>query len=320
MTSSPPSDPDSQELLLAQAVRSTATAIFITGSDGRIVWANAAFCTLCGYAWPDLAGRAPALLRSGRQTDDLYASLWRTLQSGKVWQGEMVDRRKDGSLYTVDEVITPLFSADGTITHYIAIQHDISRRKAENALEHQMAYHDVLTGLPNRASFTQAHRDALERAKHGQERMATLFVDLDNFKPVNDVFGHQVGDELLTAVGERLRAAVRHDDVVARVGGDEFAIMLSRLPDSRVAGILAQKVVDTVSAPYSIQGHELRIGASIGIAVYPKDGVTVETLMRHADKAMYRAKWLGGSRYHYYAAGLEQADPADAAGTSAGEG
>lgn len=305
MTSLTPSGTDMQEALLAQAMRSTATAIFITDTDGKIVWVNAAFCELSGYASSDLVGQAPRLLKSGVQSDDLYVTLWRTLQSGKVWQGEIVDRRKDGSFYTIDEVITPLLDANGAIRHYIAIQHDISRRKAENALEHRLAYQDFLTGLPNRASFTRLYDQALERARCDCLKMALLFVDLDNFKPVNDMLGHQVGDELLTAVGERLRAAVRRDDAVARVGGDEFAIMLSRLPDIAVASALAQKVVETVSAPYSIQGREILIGASIGIAVYPQDGATAETLMKHADKAMYRAKWLGGSRYHFYAPALD---------------
>lgn len=317
MTSFTPSGAGTQDALLAQAVRTTATAIFITDADGRIIWVNAAFCALSGYASPDLIGRAPRLLKSGMQSEEFYTALWRTLQAGKVWQGEMVDRRKDGSLYTIDEVITPLLDASGAVSHYMAIQHDISLRKAESALEHRLAYQDFLTGLPNRASFTRLYDQALDRARHDCLTMALLFVDLDNFKPVNDLLGHQVGDELLAAVGERLRAAVRRDDAVARVGGDEFAIMLSCLPDIGLAGALAQKVVDTVSAPYSIQGREIVIGASVGIAIYPQDGTTAETLMTHADKAMYRAKWLGGSRYRYYAPSPDRDGAPDTPGTPA---
>lgn len=309
MTSPTPSAIESQVSLLVKAVSSTATAIFITDSNGKIVWVNEAFCDLSGYARAHLVGHTPVLLKSGNQSDDFYAALWRTLLSGKVWQGEMVDRRSDGSLYTIDEVITPLLNDDGAITHYIAIQHDISQRKADVESDHRMAYQDYLTKLPNLASFTQRQQQALDEAQRSHLLLATLFIDLDKFKPVNDMLGHQVGDALLGAVGERLRATVRHDDVVARVGGDEFAILLFPVPDIGVASALAQNVIDTVSAPYSIENQEIRIGASIGIAVYPQDGVTAETLMKHADKAMYRAKWLGGSQYHFYAPALDQALP-----------
>jgi diguanylate cyclase (GGDEF)-like protein/PAS domain S-box-containing protein len=314
MTSLTPAGADTQDALLGRAMRTTATAIFITDADGRIVWANAAFCDLSGYAMPELIGRVPSLLKSGMQSGELYATLWHNLRAGKVWQGEMVDRRKDGSLYTIDEVITPLLDAHGAVSHYVAIQHDITSRKAENALEHKLAYQDFVTGLPNRASCTRLYDQALDCARRDCLRMALLFVDLDHFKPVNDVLGHQVGDELLGAVGARLRAAVRRDDVVARVGGDEFAIMLSRLPDIGVAGALAQKVVHALSAPYSLQDREVLIGASIGIAVYPQDGATAETLMKHADKAMYRAKWLGGNRYHFYTTSLDQDGSPDVPG------
>jgi diguanylate cyclase len=301
MTSLTPSGTEQQVPLLAHALSETATAIFITDSNGKIVWVNAAFCKLSGYLWTDLVGSTPALLKSGIHSDDFYTALWSTLRSGKVWQDEMVDRRKDGSYYTIDGVITPLLDGDGTTTHYIAIQHDISQRKADSALVHEMAYQDYLTKLPNRASFKQHQDQALDNARRNQLPLATLFIDLDNFKPVNDALGHLVGDALLEAIGDRLRATIRRDDVVARVGGDEFAILLSQLPDTNVAGTLAQKVVDTVSAPFSIQGHEICIGASIGIAIFPQDGTTVETLMKHADQAMYRAKGLGGNQYQYYA-------------------
>ena len=296
-----------QEPLLAQALTSTATAIFITDCNGKFVWLNDAFSKLSGYAWEDLIGHTPALLKSGRQPDTFYAQLWQTLQSGHVWQGEIVDQRKDGVLYIVDEVITPLFNACGAITHFIAIQHDITRRKAENDHDHQLAYQDFLTGLPNRASFTRCQQQAVTEAALHRKQLATLFVDLDHFKPVNDLYGHQTGDELLVAVAERLHAAVRHEDLVARIGGDEFAIVLRRLPDRGIASALAQKIIGTVSAPYAIQGRDIRIGASIGIAVYPEDGKTPATLMEHADQAMYRAKSLGGNRYQFYAAALDSA-------------
>lgn len=296
-----------QQRLLAQALASTATAIFIADYDGRIVWLNDAFIRLSGYDRADLIGLTPALLKSGTQTDVSYAELWQTLHSGKVWQGEMVNRRKDGALYIVDEVVTPLFNECGAITHFIAIQHDITRRKAESDHEHQMAYQDFLTGLPNRASFTLRQRQAIAESELSGGRLANLFVDLDEFKPVNDLFGHQTGDELLVAVAERLSAAVRHDDLLARIGGDEFAIVLCPFPSRAIVSALAQKLIDAVSAPYAIQGREIRIGASIGIAIYPQDGITAATLLEHADQAMYRAKCQGGNRYQFYSPAADEA-------------
>lgn len=288
------------EALLAQALTDTATAIFITDRGGKIIWANDAMSRLCGFATETIVGAAPSLLKSGEQTTRFYDHLWQTLNSGNVWQGEMVDRRQDGSLYTVDEIITPLFDQYGAISHFIAIQHDITRGKEERERDHRLAYQDFLTGLPNRARFFGFYEKAVAHAASTGQLLATLFIDLDNFKPVNDRLGHGAGDELLVAVAERLRAGVRQADLVARVGGDEFAIVLIDLPDLGMARVLAQKLLEAMAQPFVVQGKRVEISASIGIAMFPRDGVTSGVLINRADAAMYRAKCLGGNNLAFY--------------------
>jgi diguanylate cyclase len=291
-----------QQSLLAKALTSTASAIFITDGAGQIVWINDAFSRLSGYDPEDAIGRTPAILQSGKQDYAFYSQLWETLLEGKVWQGEVVDQRKDGSLYTVDEIITPLFDEQGGITHFIAIQHDITRQKQDSERDHHLAYHDALTDLPNRAHFLDLQRQAISHAQRTQHMLATLFLDLDKFKPVNDDYGHHVGDLLLSAVAERLRAALRQSDTIARFGGDEFAILLTSLPDTDVAVGLARKLLDALARPFVLRGQKIEIRASIGIAVYPTDGEDPEVLLTNADKAMYHAKCRGGNNYQMYSA------------------
>lgn len=288
------------EALLAQALTDTATAIFITDRNGKIIWANDAMSRLCGFDVEAMVGAAPSMLKSGEQGNAFYDRLWQTLMSGNVWQGEIVDRHKDGSLYTVDEIITPLFDQDGVITNFIAIQHDITRSKEEHERDHRLAYQDFLTGLPNRARFFGVYEEAVAHAASAGQVLATLFIDLDNFKPVNDMLGHGAGDELLVAVSERLRAAVRQADLVARVGGDEFAIVLIDLPDLGMARVLAQKLLEAMAQPFVVQGKRVEISASIGIATFPRDGTTSGVLLNRADAAMYRAKCLGGNNLAFY--------------------
>lgn len=297
-----------EQPLLAQALASTATAIFITDHAGKIVWVNDEFSRLSGYSMEDTIGHTPAILHSGKQGHDFYEERWQTILAGNVWHGEVVDQRKDGSLYVADEIVTPLFDEKGAIAHFVTVQHDITLQKQKNERDHHLAYHDVLTGLPNRANFIDVLQKAISHARRRQNMFATLFLDLDKFKPVNDTLGHQIGDQLLAAVAERLRAAVRQADIVARIGGDEFAILLSRLPDTEIAAALARKLVETLSRPFVLRGQKGNISASIGIAIYPADGRKPKTLLMKADKAMYLAKYHGGNDYKFYSETLFPTD------------
>lgn len=285
--------------LLIKALTAAANAIFIADKTGHIIWVNEAFCRLSGYAAEDALGRTPAFLKSGKQDESFYRDLWQSVLAGGVWRGEVVEQRKDGGLYTVDEVITPLRNDEGEVTHFVAIQHDITSSKQKSEQERFLAYHDVLTALPNRAYFLRTLQQAIDRAARTQHVVAVSFLDLDNFKPTNDAFGHHFGDRLLVAVGERLSAAVRRTDTVARLGGDEFAILQADLPDANVAATLAEKLLRSVAQPFVLDGKTVHVTASIGIAVYPTNGEDADTLLRNADNAMYRAKNLGRNGYQF---------------------
>ncbi|MGZ3236944.1 MAG: diguanylate cyclase domain-containing protein [Burkholderiaceae bacterium] len=299
--------PQPPQALMAQALASAANAIFITDEVGQIIWVNNAFVRLSGYTPEDTIGRTPAVLKSGRPSQSVYSKMWQTNLAGPGWKGEVVDQRKDGSSYTVEEVITPLFDKEGVITHFLAIQHDITQRKKESEHDHYLAYHDVLTGLPNRAFFLDVQQKVISHAKRSQHMIATLFLDLDGFKPINDAFGHHMGDQLLVAVAERLRATVRQADVVARFGGDEFAVLITDIIDVNIAASLAQKLIDILSKPFVLRGQKLNLHASVGIAIYPTDGNDPETLLTNADKAMYQAKYHGGNNFQFYDAKIDQA-------------
>jgi diguanylate cyclase (GGDEF)-like protein/PAS domain S-box-containing protein len=296
--------PERAQPLLARALEAAANAVFIADRDGRIVWVNDAFCRLSGYARDECIGRTPGLLKSGRQSADFYRALWETILAGRSWQGEVVERRRDGSLWTASQVITPLLDDSGAVSHFVAIQHDVTAStQAREAIE-RLAFHDSLTGLPNRVSFLEALGRALGRAAAERRMLALLYLDLDDFKPVNDALGHAAGDELLIAVAERLRGAVRKTDTVARLGGDEFAVLLTDVGHPEVAGALAAKLVDRIGQPYMLGGRRIAIGASIGIGLYPRDGGTIDELLSRADAAMYAAKSDGRRRYRFYDANL----------------
>lgn len=289
------------EPLLAKAITHLATPVFITDELGKIVWVNDAFCQLSGYAAEEVLGHTPAMLQSGQHGDGFYEHMWQTVRAGQVWHGEVVDQRKDGSRYTADEIISPLRENDGHVTHFIALQHDITQRERATKQEHYMAYHDLLTGLPNRAMFNLLQQKAIAQANRTQQLMAVMFIDLDGFKPVNDTLGHRAGDQLLAAVGERLRSSIRQSDTIARVGGDEFAMLVPGLEDAETADMLARKVTVNLARPFSLRGERIQIHASVGIALFPSHGADGETLLAHADKAMYQAKLQGGNRHVFYA-------------------
>jgi len=295
--------------LLARALEAAANAVMIADREGRIVWVNDAFCRLSGYARDEVVGRTPGLLNSGRQSPDFYRALWETILSGRTWQGELVERRRDGSLWTASQVITPLLDDSGRVTHFVAIQHDITASTREREEIHRLAYHDSLTGLANRASFLESLERAIARAAPEQRLLALLFLDLDDFKPVNDALGHATGDELLVAVAERLRAAVRKTDAVARLGGDEFAVLLTDVEHPDVAGALAGKLVDRIGQPYMLSGRRIEVGVSIGISVFPRNGTTADALLSHADAAMYAAKARGRRQYRFFDATQDSVPP-----------
>jgi diguanylate cyclase (GGDEF)-like protein/PAS domain S-box-containing protein len=291
--------------LLSTAVATIANAIFITNQHGEILWTNAAFCRLSGFSAEELSGKNPRILKSGVQSAPFYEHVWQTILCGQPWTGEVVERHKDGSLYTVLQTITPLHDKAGQISHFVAIHEDITRRKKAEARVEHMAYHDALTGLPNRVLFYDRLAQAIAQAKRNARLVGVLFVDLDRFKAINDALGHAGGDLLLQKVAGRLKKCVRASDSVARLGGDEFAVVQTDLASVNGAAKLATKVLDALSQPFQINGQKVHSNGSVGITVYPLDDPVGNRLLENADLAMYRAKTEGRNRYAFFTASLD---------------
>ncbi|VVN86580.1 hypothetical protein PS858_03889 [Pseudomonas fluorescens] len=279
-----------------------AAAIFSeTDLTGRITYVNDQFCAVSGYSRDELLGQNHRLLNSGLHSADFFAGMWRTIALGNVWKGEICNRAKNGSLYWVESTLVPLLDdATGRIHRYLAIRFDISeKRQLLHSLQWRVG-HDVLTGLPNRAFLSDLLDQALAFSREENIPLAVCMLDLDGFKAVNDGYGHASGDLLLVEVAKRLRDIVRGEDVVARLAGDEFVLVLRYVRDVPDVRAALNRVLGAISAPYLLRGKALNVFASIGVTLYPDDNQDAETLLRHADQAMYVAKQSGRNRFHLF--------------------
>ena len=286
--------------LMAQVFEHSGEAIVITGPDNLILATNSSFTRLTGYSQEDALGQDPKILKSGKEPKEFYVSMWEFLLKDNYWQGEIWDKRKDGSLYPKWLAISVARNDQGEITNYIGSFTDISDRKqAAEKIEH-MAYHDHLTNLPNRLSLHERLCQAVEMAKRSASQLAVFFIDLDRFKNINDSLGHHIGDKLLLQVAARLSDTVRSADIVARFGGDEFVIVLPQIRSEMVAAHIVDKIRNVLSQAYQLEGHNLHVTPSIGISVFPQDGETVEDLVKNADLAMYHAKYQGRNNYQFF--------------------
>ena len=286
---------ETDKQLLLRAFDAASNPVLVTERTGCIVWINKAFCLLSGYSRQELIGKTPHLLASGRQSTSFYCNLWLTILAGLTWRAQMVERRKDGGNCMVNQVITPVLDDHGVVTHFIAILHNVQIMDDERAAMQQLAFHDALTGLPNRSLFLTLLNQSINHAGKHCQSLALMFIDLDHFKSVNDSMGHACGDKLLYAVAERLGQSVRSSDVVSRLGGDEFAIMITGMDTPESVEALGNKLVATMSQPFMIDAHRVEISISVGISLFPVNGACVEELLGHADSAMYQAKRSGGN-------------------------
>jgi diguanylate cyclase (GGDEF)-like protein/PAS domain S-box-containing protein len=291
------------------ALNASANAIVITDKDGLIKWANQAFTDLTGYRLDEAAGRALKELESGPQSKGCSEALWQTILSGHAWRGELVNQRKDGSPYHEEITITPVRDGNNEINNFVAVKQDISERKNVERQIHNLAFYDTLTQLPNRRLLLERLELALAAGRRTRLYGALMFMDLDNFKSVNDTHGHDLGDLLLVEAGRRLARCVRAEDTVARLGGDEFVLMLERLNVDKAistanAGMVAEKVRASLSKPYLLQRRQSGGGdgavehhctASIGIAVFNHEE-SKEDILKWADTAMYQAKSSGRNK------------------------
>jgi diguanylate cyclase (GGDEF)-like protein len=240
-------------------------------------------------------GQPPSILQSGYTTGEEYSRMWEALNKSGQWQGDVIDRKKNGALIPMRVSINQVKDADHQLTHYVAILSDITERKATEEHLRHIALHDPLTGLANRVLFNDRLEQAIRLAARNNTKFAVLFLDLDKFKPVNDLFGHKTGDKLLQKVADRLTRSVRESDTVTRLGGDEFVILFENITGQKMVEKLLSPLVDTICSPYHIDENDIEIDVSAGISVYPDHGTDAKTLLHHADIAMYEAKEAKGN-------------------------
>ncbi|MBE0438400.1 MAG: EAL domain-containing protein [Gammaproteobacteria bacterium] len=285
-------------LLHRTAVETTANAILITDNNANVEWCNEAFSRLTGYSLESIQGKNPRIFASGQQDASLYQEMWQYLSNKKIWRGELINQRKDGSLYSVVQTITPLIDDRGEITHFVAVQEDISELKAAEQRMQYLATHDFLTDLPNRFMLKQRLDHAIETGQRQQH--AVLFMDLDGFKNINDSLGHHTGDMILQQLAQRLSSLLSQADTLARIGGDEFVILVENIANIESINDIAMKVLENFKHKFDIQGNQLKLTTSIGISLYPHDGTTSEQLLSHADAAMYHAKEQGRNNIQFF--------------------
>jgi len=285
---------------LETALEQAPVSVMITDTKGIIEYVNQAFVDVSGYSRDEAMGRNPRLLKSGETPNTLYREMWRRLAEGATWNGELCNRAKDGTLFWEYATLSAIRDDGGRPIHYMAVKENITQRKeTERRLVHQ-ATHDTLTGLPNRLLLEDRVHHSIELARRDDSRVGLMFLDLDRFKIVNDSLGHVAGDELLKVVAERLRHALRRSDTVARIGGDEFVVVLTQFQSTSELAEVAEKIASALDKAVELSGHIVHVGASIGIALYPDDGQDFHALMKDADTAMYRAKQKGRNTFCFY--------------------
>jgi diguanylate cyclase (GGDEF)-like protein/PAS domain S-box-containing protein len=292
-------------LLYGKILENTSEGMVITDLAGTIIEVNDAMCRQTGYAREQLIGQNPRILKSSRHGPEFYQHLWAELLGTGYWSGEIWDRKPDGGIYPKWLTINAIPTQEGTVSHYVGLSIDISAIKSAEERLHRMAYYDQLTGLPNRALFNDRLRRTVLRIQRRQLQAALLFLDLDRFKNINDTLGHTVGDALLVQVAERIRCRLRESDTVCRMGGDEFTVILSEITRLEDAGQVAGDLIEALSKRFDIEGSEIYVGASVGIALCPRDGLDEETLIKKADAAMYAAKEAGRCTFRFASGELD---------------
>lgn len=289
------------ELRLAASVfANTHEGVLVCDAKTIIIDVNPSFSRITGYLREEVIGKTPSLLASEKQSSDFYAEMYDSLTKRDFWRGEIWNRRKNGELYAEMLSISVVRDSGGQLSHYIGVFSDISQLKAHQEELDKIAHFDPLTGVPNRRLLTYRLDQSLAHARRTDTPLAVCYLDLDFFKPINDQHGHAIGDHLLIAIAERLKAILRAEDTLARLGGDEFILLLSDLIEQEEIYRILDRILEEVHQPVLIKDTVLQVSASIGVSVFPSDDSDADTLIRHADQAMYRAKQKGKNRYHFY--------------------
>jgi len=288
---------------LASALAQSADLVMIVSRQGVIEYVNPAFCSVTGYTVTEVVGRKPNLLKSGMQDDTYYHRMWHTILAGAPFHSVVINRKKDGSLYYEEKTISPLRDPkSGEITQFVSTGKDITEALALRERLQFLAEYDPVTGLANRERFGAQLHQALDLAVRHQRAVAVLHLDLDSFKVINETLGHEAGDQLLKEIAVRLREAARGDDCVARLSGDDYAVLFADLASVDEVPRLADKILTVLREPFRVAGQEVYVRASVGISLYPDDAADGPTLMRNAETAMYQAKHGGRSQWRFFAA------------------
>jgi diguanylate cyclase (GGDEF)-like protein/PAS domain S-box-containing protein len=300
------------DLRVAAAAFESHEGMMISDADNVILRVNRAFTEITGYSAAELLGQTPRLLKSGRHDADFYRLMWKSINTRGSWQGEIWDRRKDGHIYPKWLTISAMKGEDRVVTHYISTHADISERKRAEERIKELAFFDQLTGLPNRTLLLDRLKQTMAASSRSGSYAALLFIDLDNFKTLNDTLGHDMGDQLLKQVAERLKLGVRDGDTIARLGGDEFVVVLVGLSGEQAdaaAGseTAAGKILALLNQTYRIGDTAQRSSASIGVTLFRGDGDSIDELMKQADLAMYKAKAVGRNAVRFFDPALESA-------------
>lgn len=288
---------EDQMRLASGVFEHTIEGIYVADENNRIIDVNPALLQISQFNREDVIGQNPRFLAAD-ENDPIAQELWQSVVENGMWQGEIVNRRKSGELYPAWATVSVIRDEQGARFRHIGIFNDFSERKAAEERIRWLAQHDYLTGLANRSLLQDRIDTAIWRAHRYRTRIAIMLIDLNQFKPVNDQFGHHVGDEVLKCIAERLSECVRQSDTIARFGGDEFVVCVADLADRASAEKLARKILDELARPMDCGGHSINVGISMGISLYPGNGDTPEALLRAADAAMYQVKGSGRNAWH----------------------
>lgn len=287
-------------MLSAKVFDSVHEAIVIADPNKRILDINPSFTELLGYQRDEIIGTERGLLRSKKHTETFYKNIWKTVNTQGFWRGEIWNKKKDGELCVCLETISKIANDKGDVVNYLAMIIDITDSKVEQKKLELLAHYDPLTGLPNRALFMDRFNQAVAHSKRSKRPLAICFIDLDSFKPINDNFGHGIGDKVLIEVAKRIAVCVREEDTVSRQGGDEFALLLGSFESVRQCEHIMGRMLKTLAEPYEVDGQIHCITASCGVALYPSDHIDFEGLMRQADQAMYFSKNKGKNQFSFF--------------------
>ncbi len=291
--------------LQTSAMDAATDMIFITDAKGRVIQVNKSFEIETGHRFTEVFHKTTQFLAPDEKSEGELTLMWKRVLSGNTWRGEINMMRRDGSQHVYDMSVTPVLDETGRVQNSIAIMRNVTDKKQTEEKLNFLAHHDPLTGLPNRVLFMDRLRQRISLAKRKNEKLAVMFLDLDRFKEINDSLGHKCGDTLLQIVSDRLQECLRESDTIARMGGDEFTILLSEVASQDDAHVVARRCLDCIAEPMEIEGTEIIISASLGIAMYPDDSKDASGLLKAADISMYRAKEQGRNHIQCYTAALD---------------